>query len=150
VRKEYFNAKGVHVGDAAQTQVAASLRWEIIRYLYIKGQLTYFTRYFAEFNPFDLNPDKNPGGFDEDGNPLDTWQMPTYYLLDLHAGYSFKWKTVTIGIRASVLNLLNTVYVSDASNNDSFSSTTIDNDAKSAGVFYGMGRRFNTSLTISF
>jgi len=147
---EYFNAEGVHVGDAAQTQFAASLRWEIIKYLYVKGQVTYFGRYFAEFNPFDLNPQKNPEGFDDDGNPLDTWQLPSYYLLDLHAGYSIKWDKVKFDLRASVLNLLNTTYISDASNNDDFSVTSRDNDAKSAGVFYGMGRRFNTSLTISF
>jgi iron complex outermembrane recepter protein len=150
VLTDYFNAKGVHVGDAAQTQFAASLRWEIIKNLYVKGQFTYFTRYFAEFNPFDLNPAKNPAGFDEDGNPKDTWQMPSYGLLDLHAGYSFKISKVKLDVRGSVLNLLDTVYVSDASNNDSFSVVTNENDAKSAGVFFGMGRRINLSLTLSF
>lgn len=146
----YFNAKGVHVGDAAQTQLAASLRWEIIKYLYIKGQITYFDRYYSEFNPFDLDPATNPNGFDENGDPKDTWIMPSYYLIDFHAGYGFKIQTIKFDIRASVLNLLNTTYVSDASNNDDYSVTTRDNDAKSAGVYYGMGRRFNTSLTISF
>ncbi len=150
VRSESFNANGVHVGDAAQTQLAASLRWEIIKYLYVKGQFTYFNRYFADFNPFDLNIEKNPNGFDDEGNPLDTWKMPAYYLIDLHAGYSVKWKEVRFDLRASILNLLNTTYISDARNNDDFSTTTKDNDAKSAGVFYGMGRRFNTSLTITF
>ena len=150
VKTNFFNAKGIHVGDAAQSQLAASLRWEIIKYLYIKGQLTYFDRYYADFNPFDLDPLTNPAGFDENGDPLDTWKMPSYYLIDLHAGYSFKWTKIKLDIRASVLNLLNTVYISDARNNDSFSTVTNDNDAKSAGVFYGMGRRFNTSLTISF
>jgi iron complex outermembrane recepter protein len=150
IRKEYFNAIGVHVGDAAQTQLAASLRWEIVKYLYVKGQFTYFNRYFSEFNPFDLDPAKNPNGFDDEGNPLDTWQMPDYYLVDFHAGYSFKWEKIRLDLRASVLNLLNTTYISDASNNDDFTTTTKDNDAKSAAVFYGMGRRFNTSLTLSF
>jgi outer membrane cobalamin receptor len=150
VDSAFFKAEGIHVGDAAQTQVAASLRWEIIKYLYVKGQLTYFDRYYSDFNPFSLDPSGNPGGFDAEGNPVDTWRMPSYYLIDFHAGYSFKWDKLKLDIRASILNLLNTVYISDASNNDSFSATTIDNDAKSAGVFYGMGRRFNTSLTISF
>jgi hypothetical protein len=150
VRSEYFNAKGIHVGDAAQTQLGGSLRWEIIKYLYVKGQVTYFDRYFSEFNPFDLNPEKNPDNFDKNGNPSDTWKMPSYALIDLHAGYSFKWSKVKFDLRASILNLLDAIYVSDASNNDEFSTLTKDNDAKSAGVFYGMGRRFNTSLTISF
>ena len=150
VRSEYFNAKGVHVGDAAQTQLAASLRWEIIKSLYVKGQVTYFDRYYSEFNPFDLNPEKNPANFDEEGNPIDTWKMPAYALLDFHAGYGFNWSKVKFDVRASVLNVLNTTYVSDASNNDEYSVVTNDNDAKSAAVFFGMGRRFNLSLTLSF
>jgi hypothetical protein len=150
VQKVFFNAKGIHVGDAAQTQLAASLRWEIIKSLYVKGQFTYFDRYYSDFNPFDLDPAKNPSGFDDEGNPLDTWMMPDYFLIDMHAGYSFKISKVKFDIRASVLNLLNTTYVTDASNNDEFTTTTKDNDAKSAAVFFGMGRRFNTSLTISF
>ncbi len=149
-RKVYFNAVGIHVGDAAQTQLAASLRWEIIKSLYLKGQFTYFDRYFSDFNPFDLDPAINPKGFDENGDPYDTWQIPSYYLIDLHAGYSFKWQKVKFDLRASVLNLLNSIYITDASNNDDFTTTTKDNDAKSAAVFYGMGTRFNTSLTISF
>ncbi|MFO7614242.1 MAG: TonB-dependent receptor [Bacteroidales bacterium] len=150
VRSEYFNAKGIHVGDAAQTQLAGSLRWEIIKYLYIKGQATYFNRYYADFNPFDLNEEKNPTGFDEDGNPLDPWILPAYTLLDFHAGYSLFLKKIRLDFRASVLNALNTTYISDATNNDTFSVITKDNDAKSAGVFYGLGRRFNISLTLSF
>lgn len=35
---EYFNAKGVHVGDAAQTQFGGSLRYEPIKYLYFSGR----------------------------------------------------------------------------------------------------------------
>jgi iron complex outermembrane recepter protein len=146
----YFDASGIHVGDAAQTQFAASLRWEIIKHLYVKGQFTYFDRYFSDFNPFDLNPATNPLGFDAEGNPLDTWEMPSYFLIDAHAGYSFKVSKIKFDIRASVLNLLNTTYVSDASNNDDYTTVTSDNDAKSASVFFGQGRRFNLSLTLSF
>jgi outer membrane receptor protein involved in Fe transport len=76
--------------------------------------------------------------------------MPSYYLIDMHAGYSLKLGEVRLDFRASVLNLLNSTYISDSQNNDDFSTTTADNDAKSAGVFYGLGRRFNTSLTLSF
>ena len=150
IRTEFFNAEGIHVGDAAQTQFAASLRWEIIKYLYVKGQFTYFDRYFSQFNPFYLNPASNPDGFDENGNPIDTWQMPSYFLIDMHAGYKFDvWKT-KFDIRFSILNLLNTTYVADATNNDSYTTVPFSNDAKSAAVFFGMGIRFNTSLTISF
>ncbi len=146
----YFDARGLHVGDAAQTQIGGSLRWAIIKPLYVKVQLMYFDRYYAEFSPFDLDPKTNPAGFDQNGNPKETWMMPSYYLVDLHVGYSFNIKKVRFDLRMSVLNLLNTEYISDARNNDTYSVTTRDNDAKSAGVFFGLGRRFNTSLTISF
>lgn len=150
VRTEYFNAKGVHVGDAAQTQIGIGLRYEPIKFLYFSGTFTYFNRYYSDFNPFDLNPDKNPGSFDEDGNPVDAWKTPSYYILDFHTGYSYKIKKVILTLRFSMLNLLDETYISDARDNDEFSVVTKDHDAKSAGVFYGLGRRFNISFSITF
>ncbi|RLD31037.1 MAG: hypothetical protein DRI72_09595, partial [Bacteroidetes bacterium] len=150
VRTEYFNAKGVHVGDAAQTQYGLSLRYEPIKHLYISSRATYFARYYSDFNPFDLNPDKNPESFDEDGNPLDAWKTPSYILLDFNAGYTFYLKKVSFSLRGSLLNSLNELYISDARDNDTFSTTTHSHDAMSAGVFFGLGRRFNLSLRINF
>ncbi|MBI2967502.1 MAG: TonB-dependent receptor [Bacteroidetes bacterium] len=141
VYKQSFDAKGVHVGDAAQMQSGASIRYEVIKGLYIKTQGTYFGKNFAEFDPLSLDG-INAG--------RESWQMPDDYLLDLHAGYNFKIGKIKMDLRASVLNLLNEVYVSDAQNNDSFLNNYNDFDAKSAGVFFGLGRRFNTSLQITF
>ena len=62
-------------------------------------------------------------------------------------GYEIKIKKVKLDFRVGVLNVLNTVYISDAQNNY-FSSQNFD--AASAGVFMGMGRRINTSFRISF
>lgn len=149
VRTEFFNAKGVHVGDAAQTQFGLSLRYEIIKGLYVSGRATYFNRYYADFNPFDLNPDKFPESFDEDGNPVDAWKTPAYTLVDFHAGYTLYLKKTRFDIRASVLNAINEKYISDARDNDSYSTTTHSHDAMSAGVFFGLGRRFNVSLAIT-
>ena len=150
VKTEYFNAKGVHVGDAAQTQVGLSLRYEPVDDLYFSGRVTYFDRYYSDFNPFDLNPDKYPESFDEDGNPVDAWETPDYFVVNLNAGYTFMYRNVKFALRASVINLLDEKYISDARDNDDFSASTDSHDAKSAGVFFAMGRRFNTSLTISF
>lgn len=146
---EYFNAKGVHVGDAAQTQLGLGLRYEPIKNVYISGRGTYFDRYFAEFNPLLLNPTTYPASFNENGDPKDSWKTPSYMLIDLHAGYKMYYKKVQFDLRASILNTFDEVYISDAQNNDTYSSTTQNNDAMSAGVFMGMGRRFNISLQIS-
>jgi iron complex outermembrane recepter protein len=144
-----FDAKGVHVDDAAQSQYAASLRYEPFKGGYIKGQFTYFDRYFSTFDPASLNGE--PNSLDENGDPRDSWKIPAYFLIDVHAGYSFKIKKVKYSLRLSVLNLLNNMYISDATNNDSYNSPAFqDFDAKSASVFYGLGRRYTAGFEVSF
>ncbi|MCK9219915.1 MAG: TonB-dependent receptor [Bacteroidales bacterium] len=141
-----FNAKGVHVGNAAQFQFMESLRWEIIKYLYVSGSMTLFGKNYSNMDPASLTPEY----MDANGNPPDSWELPVYYLVDLNAGYRFTFKKFKLDIRASVLNLLDRVYISDADNNDSYSTSTSYFDASSAGVFFGAGRTFNTSIALSF
>jgi iron complex outermembrane recepter protein len=147
----FFDAKGIYVGDAAQLQTRHSLRWEIIDRLYLKSALTYFGKNYSQFDPLDLDPERNLWAFDKDGNPRQSWKMPDYFLIDLHAGYGFNYRDVRLNLRGSVLNLLGEKYISDADNNDKYSGQAFnDFDAKSAAVFFGLGRRFNISLEISF
>ena len=154
IHQQYFDAKGVHVGDAAQSQYGASVRYEIKNNLllkgsklYVKSRFTYFARHYAHFNPEDL--DGSPDKVDVDGNPRESWLIPNYYTVDFHAGYSFNIKKIRINWRFSLLNVLNSVYVSDAKNNDSFTQNYNDFDAKSAAVFFGMPRRYALSLKIT-
>ncbi len=144
----YFNAKGVHVGNAAQTQLGGSIKYEPFKGFYLKSRITYFGKNFANFDPLSLDGSAN--SMDEDGKPRDSWQMPNYYTIDLHAGYSFYYHGSGVSIRASVLNLTNQLYISDANNNDQFAQSYNDFDAKSATVFFGLPRRFNISMKVSF
>jgi len=141
-----FNAKGVHVGDAAQFQFMESLRWEIIKYLYVSGSMTLFAKNYSNMDPASLTPVY----MDENGDPRDSWELPVYYLVDLNAGYRFTFSKFKLDVRATVLNLLDRVYISDAKNNDSYSTKTTNFDAGSAGVFFGIGRTFNVSVALSF
>jgi len=144
----YFNAKNVHVGDAAQTQLGSSIRYEPIKGFYIGGTITFFDRYYAQFDPFSLTGDA--ASLDANGNPIDSWEAPSYYLVDLNTGYKFKIKKFGFNIRFNLLNALNKEYISDASDDDSYATNTRTHDAKSASVFFGMGRTFTTSLQITF
>ena len=150
IYKQAFDAKGVHVGDAAQTQLGGSMRYEPIKGLYFKSRITYFARNFADFDPLSLDPVNNPESFDQDGNPLESWLMPDYYLVDFHSGYRFKYEWLRFDLRLSILNVMDKRYISDAQNNDGFATDNVDFNANSASVFFGQGRRFNTSLRISF
>ncbi len=144
-----FDARGVHVGDAAQTQLGALVRYEIKKGAYVKLRLTHFDRYYADFNPTELNGD-------DAGR--ESWKLPSYYLVDLHAGYRFKLaKKSSLSIRGSILNLLDNVYVSDASDsfelaryNDYLTGNATGFDAGSSAVFFGQGTRFNVSATLNF
>jgi len=133
------DADGVHVGDAAQFQISGSIKVKPIENVYIKGQITYFDNYFSEFNPLDLQGD-NRG--------RDSWKVPSYYLLDVHAGWTIKLKKMDVMLRASVLNVLDKTYISDAQNNAVSGSQNFD--ATSAQVFMGMGRRWTASIGIKF
>lgn len=140
-----FDARGVKVSDAAQMTAAAGLRYEPIKRLYIKAQFNYYGKNYANFDPTNLYQD-NAG--------RQSWKMPDYWLMDAHIGYGFYvGKKVRFDLRGSLLNVFNKIYISDATNNfsdfvsafpnNSFNSTT-------AAVYVGMGRRFLTSLTITY
>lgn len=154
-----FDAQGVPVGDAAQTQLAAALRWSPVKAVYVKVRATRFDRNFAAFNPIDYDPrdlhddiEGRQAAFYENGDPVEPWRLPAYTTFDVHAGYSFKVNETRVAFRLSAFNALNTVYISDAQNNDGFNGIGTANtfDASSAGVFFGQGRRLSTSLKISF
>ncbi|MFT4980182.1 MAG: iron complex outermembrane receptor protein [Bacteroidia bacterium] len=133
------DANGVHVGDAAQFQLAGSIKIKPVKGVYIKGQFTYFDNYFSDFNPLDLQ-DENRG--------RDSWKVPSYYLFDIHAGWTIKLKKMDVSLRVSVLNVLNKTYISDARNNAVSGSQTFD--ATSAQVFMGQGRRWTATVAVKF
>jgi hypothetical protein len=153
-----YDAAGVSVGDAPQTQIGGSVKAEFGRF-YVKPRLTYFARHYADFDPFSLNGD-NSG--------RQSWKIPAYTLLDLHAGYSFKVKESQIDVRLSGFNLLNTVYIINAQNNDALAfylyrgedGNYNDNlryyfdennfDAASTSVYMGLGSRGNISVRVRF
>lgn len=127
-----FSAKNVHVGDAAQLQIGGSVRYEIIKDLYVKLRYTYFGRNFANFDPLALvgaNKDR------------ESWQMPSYGLLDFNLGYTFRLSKVYFTLNGGIMNILDKIYITDSQNGANF-------DASSATVFVGMGRRFNLGLKI--
>ncbi|MFA6401454.1 MAG: TonB-dependent receptor [Salinivirgaceae bacterium] len=140
-----FDATGIHVGDAAQTQVGASIRYEPIKGLYVEGGGTFFDRYYADFNPEQCT--------DAAGNPVESWRIPSYATFDFHTGYRFNIESVkntNFAIKFNVLNLLNSMYISDAKNNDTYIQLPYNSfDARSASVFMGAGRQFTASLKIT-
>ncbi len=138
-----FDAKGVHVGGAAQNQFGLMLRYEPFKKLYLRLNGTYFGRNFSEFDPEDLRGTN--GG-------RESWQMPDYFIANAHAGYSFKLEETKIRLRLNIFNLLDATYISDAQNNDERAVGVVTNnfDAASASVHFGQGRRWTFSVQAEF
>lgn len=147
-----YNAEGVSVGDSPQSQYSISLKYSYKNF-YLKPRYTVFSRHYADFDPFSLNGE-NEG--------RQSWQIPTYGLLDLHAGYNFDVNETNMDVRLSAFNILNTVYLSNAQNNDAYGEWYFTDsnrkyafsennfDAGSASVYMGYGFRTNLSIRIRF
>jgi hypothetical protein len=143
--EQKFDPRGVRVGDAAQRSYGASLRIEPIKGLYLKPQYVYFTHNFANFNPESLViTDLEKGWGPNVGRQ--SWRMPDYGLLDISIGYGFITKEKKIDIRGTVMNALDSFYISDAQSNQ-YSPTF---DAAGASVNVGPGIRWVTSVTLTF
>jgi hypothetical protein len=126
------------VGDAAQTAFSAAVRYEPLKNMYLRIQGQFFDRYYSDFDPFTLK------GINA---RRESWKMPSYYLINLFAGYKVEFKKTALLLNGSITNLLNSVYIADARNNK---NNNQDFDAKSATVMFGQGFRFNVSIGLQF
>lgn len=134
-----FDAKGVHVGDAAQSVYSASVRYEPFKKFYVKVQYMFFDRYYASFDPFSLSGEK--GGHE-------SYKVPGYGNLNLFAGYRYDFnKKYALNFSGSIQNVLNTIAIADA--RDNFQQP-MNFDAQSAAVLFGQGLRFNVSVGLQF
>jgi predicted RNA-binding protein with RPS1 domain len=138
-------------GDAAQTQLGGSVRWEPIKGLYFKARYTYFTNYYASFDPIVLVPIYNASGVQVgDNRDRDSWKIPSYGLVDAFCGYEYRdlkvgadQRQIRVAFTLSIVNVLNTSYISDAQNGAYFNSS-------SSLVYMGMGRRWVVGAKFSF
>ena len=130
---------GVHVGDAAQNQFQIGLRYEPVRGFYIRPSFLLFTKYYAGFDPVSLR---------EELNSVDSFRVPTSRNLDLHMGYdlptSLFHDKVKLGLKGSVLNVLNEFYITDIPARAGVSPT----NTGLLEAFFNRGRTYTVGLSI--
>lgn len=147
VARAKFDPTGVKVGDAAQFTYAASLRYEPIKGVYIKPQFNYFSKNYSNYSPealvvtnFENNFGPNIG--------RQSWRLPDYGMVDLSCGYAFFNNNHKYDFRASVQNILDSFYITDAQDNGYGTGQTFS--VQSANVNVGLGRRWVFSVTATF
>ncbi len=143
-----FNAKGVHIGNSPQQQIGGSLRFEH-KGFYLKPQYTYFNKMYAQFDPTAFEYVNKTTDYRNQG--YDSWKMPGYGLFDLFMGYNITAGKILVSITASMNNVLNVIYLTDASFPSVSSGVGPNNyNALNSYGFMGQGRRINLGVRITF
>ena len=145
-----FYIEGLKVADAPQRQMAISASVFPANGAYVSLVGKFFGDHYAEFDHLNRS---DPG---ERG--IQSWQPPGYSVFDLHASYSFgDVLPVANGgdlrLFANVYNLLDAVYIQDATDASQYNGYHDDgdrHDADSAEVFLGYPRNLNVGFQIIF
>ncbi|MCK4903470.1 MAG: TonB-dependent receptor plug domain-containing protein, partial [Candidatus Marinimicrobia bacterium] len=125
-------AKGLHVGDAPQTQASFGLNYQPIQGLTISPVVKYFDRHFAQFDPADR---------DDADDAVDSWQLPSAFLTDLHVQYVYEGLGIPLELGFHLLNATDAAYISDAEDG-------YDHDEATTKFFYGLGRQWIIDLGV--
>ena len=132
-----YHAKGVHVGNAAQTQASGAVRFMPFKGFYFKPRFTRFDKYYANFKPTDL---------DASHQNQESWKMPGFNIVDLSTGYEILYGVFKINLYATVNNVFDTRYINDAQNNGAGGGF----NAASSTVFFGVGRTYTFGTKLTF
>mgnify|MGYP005839680815 CR=1 FL=1 len=138
-----YYVKDLKVGNSPQTQLTLSTTVMPMEGLSAQLVLKRYMDFYADWDPFSR----------EDPNDrTQSWQVPSYNLVDLHASYRlpFTWNKVNLTITGHVFNLLDTMYLQDAVDNSQYNSFDQDHDADDAEVFFGTPRTWNVGLSLSY
>ncbi len=135
-------AKGLKVGDAAQTTANLELIIRPVKGLKVRLNYFYADNLYARY---DVTDDKflNPGG--------KVVKLPAYGLLDGGISYRLKAGKFPLTLRANMYNILDTRYVSEVATNieDDPSTPNINEFYDNRGVF-GFGRTWTVGLKLNF
>ncbi len=145
-----FYISDLKVADAPQHQLALSASLYPSDAAYLSLVSRFYGDHFAQFEPFNRTNPEERG--------VQSWQPPGYSVFDLHASYSFGdliplANGGSVRLFANVYNLLDTVYIQDATDASRFNGYHDDgdvHDADSAEVFLGYPRNLNLGFQIIF
>lgn len=141
-----FDNKDLVAGNAPQLQLSAMLSVHPLLNSYIQANFRFFRSHFAAWNPV--------AAMHYPGEQL--WELPEYYLIDLHAGYTIVTNSrFRIALYGHVFNLLDELYIQDAMDNGALIDLPGDpqeyiNSAAAATVFTGLPRTYSFGARISF
>ncbi len=143
---------GLKVGDMPQTIYSFTGSVFPIKGLSVSGTFNMFSRFYSNWDPGSREFDPTD---ETTADRADTWQVPDYSVIDLHATYTLPIHIGGMGAQVffHMFNALDETYISDALDNSAFNAYTGDgynHAADDAEVYLGSPRRTNMGLSINF
>jgi len=141
-----YYVKDLKVGDAPQMQFGVNAFLYPVDDAFLQFNFRYNGKHFAAWDPFSR----------QEEDRAQVWETPSYFLIDLHAGYTIKTAgRYKVAITGHIFNLLDEIYIQDAVDNSPYNGYYGDNDeyshtAAAAEVFLGLPRTFNVGVKFSF
>lgn len=146
-----YYVKDLKVGDAPQTQLAVAATVFPIKDMSIRVDYRYYADHYADWNPFsrtDIN------------DRAQVWMAPSFGVMDIHFDYylPIRIKGARFQVFAHIFNVLDEIYVQDATDESRFNAIDLEADGGPAGtvkhsaqraeIFLGLPRIFNVGLSV--
>src|SRR5699024_9473540 len=109
---------------------------------------SYFDHY-SDFDPLSRTYDPDdPSSADRE----QSWKAPNYTVLDAHVQYQIGdiFSGANVELFLNLYNVLDEIYIQDATDNSQFNAYDYNHTADDAEVFFGLPRRFNAGLSVKF
>ena len=145
-----YALKDLKVGDMPQANLAFGLTASPIEDSKVQLLYRYYALHYSNWSPTSREY--------SDGDRPDraqSWKAPSYGILDLNAHYKipFEYSGIKPEVFLNVRNLLDAVYVQDATDNSRFNAEPFrvnNHTANAAEVYLGMPTSFNLGLRFNF
>ena len=145
-----YALKDLKVGDMPQANLAFGLTASPVEDSKVQLLYRYYALHYSNWSPTSREY--------SDGDMPDraqSWKAPSYGILDLNAHYKipFEFSGVKPEVFLNVRNLLDAVYVQDATDNSRFNAEPFrvnNHTANAAEVYLGMPTSFNLGLRFNF
>jgi iron complex outermembrane receptor protein len=137
-----FYLKDLKVGDAPQTQFALAASVFPVNGLTAQIVWRLYDSYYSNFDPFSRT---------DETDRAQVWQVPSYNIFDLHFAYQVPVESADVTVFAHVFNLLNELYVQDATDNsryNGYSDNGTNHSADDAEIYPGLPTNFNLGISV--
>jgi len=146
VRDYNLYTNGLKVGDQPQTSLVFSATAFPVKGLSVSGILRHYRDYYSNWNVTDRD---NPNDRSQ------SWKAPNYTVVDFHGTYNLPLDLsgVKFQLFAHVFNVLDEIYVQDATDNSQYNAYTGNDKAHAADdaeIFFGLPRTFNAGISVMF